>query len=143
MNRITTAKVALVILLAGALGATALACSTAQTAPQAPAAPAPVSQAVPSAPAGNPAAPAAEPATDEKAILAKGEEIFQKAAGGIGCQYCHGKDGKGLIGPNIRGASAGKIQGALQMVEAMEIVRLDKDEIEAVAAYLKYLESQP
>lgn len=76
-------------------------------------------------------------------LLVQGEEIFQKTAGGLGCQYCHGTDAKGNIGPNIRGKPEEAIQNALGLVQQMSFIHLSDQEIEAVATYLKYLESQP
>lgn len=76
-------------------------------------------------------------------LLVQGEEIFQRTAGGIGCQYCHGTDGKGNIGPNIRGKPEEAIQNALGLVLQMNFLELSDQEIKAVATYLKYLETQP
>ena len=78
-------------------------------------------------------------------LLALGKEVFEKKAGGVGCQSCHGIDGKGKIGPNIRGKTAENIRQALSTVDLMmEVVKnLDAQDIEAVAAYLKYLATQP
>lgn len=80
-------------------------------------------------------------------LVAKGELIFQKTAGGVGCQYCHGADARGKEGPNIRGKSAGAIKQALGIVIQMAFISqktpLSDEDIEAVAAYLKYLASQP
>ncbi len=43
-----------------------------------------------------------------------GVRIFlQEAAEGVGCSYCHALDGRGDIGPNIRGKTPGQIQMAL------------------------------
>jgi len=65
----------------------------------------------------------------------------------VGCQYCHGVNAKGNIGPNIRGKSSETIKQALGTVEQMflvsEVTPLSEEDIEAIAAYLKYLESQP
>ncbi len=76
-------------------------------------------------------------------ILAQGKLIYDKTAGGVGCQYCHGKDGRGKLGPNIRGKSTEAITTALGTVQQMQIVQLSSQEIQAVAAYLQYLASQP
>ncbi|MEE9285111.1 MAG: hypothetical protein V3V35_05200 [Dehalococcoidia bacterium] len=59
----------------------------------------------------------------------------------MGCQFCHGADAKGQIGPNIVGRRAGEIAGAMDRVEAMGFIFLERHEIEAVAAYLDYLQS--
>ena len=74
----------------------------------------------------------------------KGEELYQKTAGGIGCQFCHGADGKGVpnTAPDVRGKSADDITRALNG-EAMSFISMTEEEIEAVTAYLKYLQSQP
>ena len=74
----------------------------------------------------------------------KGEEIYQKTAGGIGCKTCHGTDGKGIpnTAPDIREASAEDIRRSLGG-DAMNFIFLTEEELEAVAAYLKYLGSQP
>ena len=73
-----------------------------------------------------------------------GERIFEKEAGeGVGCLFCHGAGGKGNIGPNIRGKSPDDIRDALERVDAMSFIRLNQREVEAVAAYLKWLATQP
>lgn len=63
----------------------------------------------------------------------------------MGCQACHGMDAKGLVGPNIRGKTADQIRTALGTVEMMVPIgkNLDAEDIEAVAAYLKWLSTQP
>lgn len=70
----------------------------------------------------------------------RGELIFQETAGGFGCQFCHGKDAKGLVGPNIRGKAASAIKNALANIEAMRIITvrtpLLPEDIEAVEKYL-------
>ncbi len=77
-------------------------------------------------------------------MRAKGQELYQKTAGGVGCQACHGADGKGKpnTAPGVRGASADDIRRALGG-DAMNSISLSEEEIEAVAAYLEYLDSQP
>ena len=76
-------------------------------------------------------------------LIALGETIFQETAGGIGCQACHGRDGKGDIGPDIRGKSFETIMIQLESNEAMAFIILSVDEVEALAAYLDWLEKQP
>ncbi len=76
-------------------------------------------------------------------LAAQGKIIFEKTAGGVGCQYCHGMDARGKIGPNIRGKSPQAIKQALGTVVQMSIVHLTDQEIQAVSAYLRYLASQP
>jgi mono/diheme cytochrome c family protein len=73
--------------------------------------------------------------------VTRGELLFQQTAGDVGCQYCHGTDAKGLVGPDIREADASKIQFALGKVEAMAFIYLTEEEIQDVAAYLQSLES--
>ncbi|MDP2743497.1 MAG: hypothetical protein Q8P00_00325 [Dehalococcoidia bacterium] len=72
-------------------------------------------------------------------IVAQGEQIFQKTAGGVGCASCHGIEARGMIGPNIRGKTASQISSALGHVDAMFFIKLSSDQIEAVAAYLATL----
>ena len=87
--------------------------------------------------------PTPPPKADTAALQAKGERIFQKTAGGVGCQYCHGTDAKGgNLGPDIRGVTGEEITGALGR-DPMTFIYLTDEEIEAVTAYLKYLQSQP
>lgn len=83
------------------------------------------------------------PTTSESAApdqLALGEEIYQTTAGGVGCAACHGADGLGLVGPNVLGKSAGTIKANLEGTDAMLFIVLSDEEIEAVAAYLAFLE---
>lgn len=78
-------------------------------------------------------------------LIARGEEIFQKTAGDVGCAACHGPEAKGEleIGPYIRGKPRETIADALKTVGEMEFLDLSEEEIDAVAAYLKYLKTQP
>ncbi len=104
----------------------------------------PVATAVP--PTTSPSPTSAAPATPNtpKAgdLLSRGEELYQRKAGGVGCAGCHGVDAYGSIGPNIRGSSAQEIADALKTVAAMNFLKMTDDEVAAVSAYLKYLESQ-
>ena len=90
--------------------------------------------------------PANAPSTD---LLAKGKLIFEKTAGGVGCAYCHGLDGKGngtagVGAPPNRGAAEAKVRAALSGgVPLMSFIKLTEDEITAVVAYLQYLNDQP
>lgn len=79
---------------------------------------------------------AAPPAAGVSDLVAKGEQIFQKTAGGVGCASCHGIEATGMVGPNIRSRTAGQIASALQSVGAMSFMKLSAEEVEAVAAYL-------
>lgn len=78
-------------------------------------------------------------------LLVLGKEVFEKKAGNVGCQACHGIDAKGVVGPNIRGKTADDIRKALKEVDLMmqTVKNLDDRDIEAVAAYLRYLTTQP
>ena len=97
----------------------------------------------PASPTPPPVTAPAPPKVDPSVVRAKGEQLYQKTAGGMGCQACHGADGKGgNLGPDIRGKSGDDIKRALGG-DAMSFIRLPDDDIEAVAAYLKYLQSQP
>ncbi|MDO8567601.1 MAG: c-type cytochrome [Dehalococcoidales bacterium] len=89
-----------------------------------------------------PATPATPPAPKAGDLLSKGEDLFQRKASGVGCAGCHGVDAYGAIGPNIRGSSAQEITEALKTVASMNFIKLTNDEVEAISAYLKYLESQ-
>ncbi len=79
---------------------------------------------------------------DSAAMLALGEELFQRTAGGIGCQACHGTDALGGAGPNILGKSADTIRVQLESNESMAFIILDAEEIEAIAVYLDFLEQE-
>lgn len=83
--------------------------------------------------------------TDASPLLKRGEILFQVEAGGAGCQMCHGREAKGLIGPNIRGKNALDVADAIQTRELMmtAIGYLPQDDLEAVATYLAYLADQP
>lgn len=75
--------------------------------------------------------------------FALGEKIFKEAAAeGVGCQYCHGSEGYGDIGPNIRGKSPGDIRFALDSIDAMSFIHLNEEKVEAVATYLQWLATQ-
>ena len=82
-------------------------------------------------------------------LLAQGKLVFEKTAGGVGCAFCHGLDGKGggisgLGAPDIRGAKEAKVRGALiGGVPLMSFIKLSDEEITAVVAYLQYLNEQP
>lgn len=89
--------------------------------------------------------PASAGGTDaEKAQFELGKKIFLvDATDGVACQVCHGPTALGKIGPNIRGKRAGDIKFALETVDAMSFLRLNQKQVEAVAAYLKWLATQP
>jgi mono/diheme cytochrome c family protein len=73
-------------------------------------------------------------------VLALGEDIFQRTAGGTGCQACHGMDASGSrAAPNITRASEDSIRRSLNRVPQMRHITLDDREIEAVAAYIRTL----
>ncbi len=82
--------------------------------------------------------------SDEE-TLAQGKLIFEKTAGGVGCAMCHGMDGQGdpmqAAPPNI-GASAATIEQALFDRPQMSFIKLTRDEVNAVAAYLQWLKEQ-
>lgn len=77
-------------------------------------------------------------------LLAKGKLIFEKTAGGVGCAYCHGLDGKGtgpagLKAANIQGKTEDLVRYAMRELPMMAIVKLTDDEVTAVVAYLQTL----
>ncbi len=116
----------------------------------APAAPT-VAPAPAAAPTAAPAAPAEQPAAGglaglDDALLAQGQALFEKDAGGVGCASCHGMDGKGnesIGAPDIQGRTEAQIRSALSGVDMMTIVKVKPDEVKALAAYLKHLSTQP
>ena len=90
-------------------------------------------------------APATEGPSDEE-LIAQGKEIFEKTAGGVGCALCHGLDARGdpsQGAPDNRGASADTIFAALASRPQMSFITLTNDEVDAVAAYLAFLATQP
>jgi mono/diheme cytochrome c family protein len=90
---------------------------------------------------GSPPGPTPTPAPPE--VIARGEEIFQRTAGGVGCASCHGREARGGAGvPNIVGRPASDIQRALRTVGQMSFIKLSDEEIEAVAAYLQTLRTR-
>lgn len=99
--------------------------------------PAPASKSAPAA------SVSSEETTDimnsQEELIARGQELFQETAGGVGCAMCHGADASGDSGPEIRDMSIDDIQLALKNNEQMSFINLSPDEIEAVAAYLGYL----
>ncbi len=68
-----------------------------------------------------------------------GKIVFEETAGGVGCMSCHGEDGSGDFGPDIRGKLSTDILQQLRSNPAMEIISLNDEELAAVAAYLDYL----
>ena len=116
------------------------------TAPPLPAPTAPIPESTAAAVASTKAAP--EPVDDPMAddTFKLGESIFIDSAykkGGVGCSTCHGPEGRGNIGPNIRGKTPGDIAFALESVDAMEFLNLSQKKVEAVSEYLKWLATQP
>lgn len=106
-------------------------------------APAAEPTAAPAAPAGQPAA-ALEGLDD--ALLAQGQILFEKDAGGVGCASCHGMDARGnesIGAPDIQGRTEAQIRSALSGVDMMTVVKVKPDEIEALSAYLQHLSTQP
>jgi len=81
---------------------------------------------------------------NQTALIQKGQALYQNSANGSGCQICHGIDGKGKanFAPAIRGEDAEDIKEALKL-QPMNSINLTNDEINGLAAYLGYLETQP
>jgi hypothetical protein len=77
--------------------------------------------------------------------LSEGELIFSKTAGGVGCAYCHGLDGKGegtagVNAPGIVGAQESAVRSSLAgAVPLMTFIKLSEAELAAVVTYLDYL----
>jgi mono/diheme cytochrome c family protein len=76
---------------------------------------------------------------DQEELIAQGKLIFLETAGGVGCQYCHGPDGSGMVGPDIRGATGLMVQGALDRAPDMLFITLEPWEFYAIEAYLATL----
>lgn len=82
------------------------------------------------------------PPTSSTDRVARGKLVFDKTAAGVGCQFCHGLDGRGraeFASPDIRGKTADDVRSALQTRAQMSAVKLNEQEIDAVAAYLQAL----
>ena len=102
------------------------------------------------------AAPAPRPATSgsqsgaapaSSTLLAQGRKVFEETAGGVGCAYCHGHDGKGtgpagLQAAFIQDKKEVDIRYAMANLPMMSIVKLNDQEVEAVAAYVQTLKDQ-
>ena len=73
-------------------------------------------------------------------VIERGEEVFQRAAGGVGCASCHGIDG---LAPNILGRPAFAIERALARVSQMSFISLTDEDLDAMVAYLQFLKTQP
>lgn len=72
-------------------------------------------------------------------LLARGKELFDTAAGGLGCAYCHKADAMGdpvLGSPDIRGVTADQIFDALETRAQMTFITMTEQEVNAVTAYL-------
>lgn len=94
--------------------------------------------------------PAATPASSATTgLLAAGKRVYE-TAGDLGCMECHqasGRGGKTTAGdtaPDIRGATLTKVKDALAGgAAAMSFIKLTEQEIQAVVAYLDYLNGLP
>jgi len=79
------------------------------------------------------------------ALLERGRALFEVEAGGVGCAYCHGLDGKGsgpagMAAADIAGADAARIQSAVNGgVDVMSFIELSRAELEAVTAWIQTL----
>jgi mono/diheme cytochrome c family protein len=81
-------------------------------------------------------------ASQDSDLVARGKVIFDQTAGGVGCQYCHGLDGKGkaeFAAPDIRGKQEEDVIQAVATRPLMSIVKLSDSEVRAVVAYLATL----
>jgi len=94
---------------------------------------------------GAPAPAGAPPATVGDTLQARGRDVFERTAGGVGCASCHGIDGRGravLSTPDIRGVGEDRVRAAVAAVALMRNIRLTEDEIAAVAEHLRVLNQQ-
>lgn len=77
-------------------------------------------------------------------LVERGQDLYHNVAG-TGCVTCHGVAGLGDIGigPEIRGVPVVRIEGALDAAEEMAFLapQLDDDDLEALEAYLAYVET--
>lgn len=77
--------------------------------------------------------------------LAAGQRIFNETAGGVGCAFCHGLEGRGngtsgVGAPDILGSQMAAIRASLSGgVPEMSFIQLNERELAAVAAYLEQL----
>ena len=88
----------------------------------------------------------AEPANPQQALIDQGKIIYEVTAGGVGCAFCHGLDGRGkaeVASPPNRGATEEIIWNALETRPQMTFITLSDHEIKAVAPYLQWLDTQP
>jgi mono/diheme cytochrome c family protein len=93
---------------------------------------------------------ATPPPTDasDSDVLALGKLVYEETAGTDGCDYCHGKDGRGegeagQSAPDIRGASRTMVRQAMNGTPDMSDIKLTAEELIAVLQYLQYLNQQP
>ena len=142
----------LAIALAVVLGVAALlgACSTSSdTTVSIPAqTPAPAPPPDEPAPSPEPSTPASSEdpmvdTNDREQLISLGKDLYNESAGGVGCAMCHAADARGDIGPNLLGRSLGDIQFALENNEQMSFISVTPEEVEAIAAYLQQLNTQP
>ena len=79
------------------------------------------------------------------ALLAQGKKLFEETAGGVGCALCHGMNGAGdpnAGAPDVRGADEQMFRAAWGgAAPVMSFITLNNDEVEAVVAYLAYLDT--
>ena len=101
--------------------------------------PAPIPE--PSTPA--PSNGAAGDTNDREQLISLGKTLYNGSAGGVGCAMCHAADARGDIGPNLLGRSLGDIQFALENNDQMSFISVTPEEVEAIAAYLQQLNTQP
>ncbi len=97
-------------------------------------------------PGGTTTTTAGAPTPDNDPLLALGKLVWDETAGGVGCQECHGPDGKGTSqAPSVVGSGRTKIAQALGggVIDMNFDDKLTSEEIDAVAAYLSYLAQNP
>jgi mono/diheme cytochrome c family protein len=81
----------------------------------------------------------------DDAHLALGKRIYDETAGGVGCAYCHGLDGRGqgtagVDAPDIVGVQEAALRSSLAgAVPLMNFITLTEAEFDAVLAYLAFL----
>lgn len=137
---------AVVLAVATLLGACSTSSDTTVPIPAPTPAPTPPSDEPAPSPEPSTPAPSEDPmgdTNDREQLISLGKTLYDESAGGVGCAMCHAADARGDIGPNLRGKSLGDIQFALETNEQMSFIIVSPEEIEAIAAYLQQLNTQP
>jgi mono/diheme cytochrome c family protein len=80
-------------------------------------------------------------------VLTLGKLLYEETAGGVGCAYCHGLDGRGegtagVEAPGVVGAQEAALRSSLAgAVPLMGFIKLTETEFAAVLLYLQFLKN--